>query len=75
MLGSGYSVSVLCRLAPSTHSAVQDFCTTFDRIPVIMSAEVLALHFGPAAGKGVRKLVVQKGDSGAQRKWGERCGK
>lgn len=34
---------------------------------------VLALHLGLLAGIGVGEIVVQKGDSGAQRKWRKRC--
>lgn len=63
-----YPASDLCRLASSTHSGVGDFCITFARILTAISA----LHLGLLTGKGVRKLVVQKGDSWAQRKWREK---
>lgn len=66
-----YPARDLC-VASSTHADVGDFCITFARILTVMSAEILALHLGLITGKGVRKLVVQKGDSGAQRKWREK---
>lgn len=64
-----YPASDLCRLASSTHTDVGEFCITFARILTEMYAEVLALQLGLLAGKRARKLVVQKSDSGAQRKW------
>lgn len=69
MLGSGCPASDLSRLASSIHSSVGNFRKTFDKILLVTTAEVQALHLGRLAGKGVRKLVVHRGDSGAQRRW------